>query len=62
MGDILIVVDAVRLYSVGSFTLHACTRLDLPYDRPCQNWIGQLEKDIGFSNVKETGCAHIWKI
>lgn len=49
-------------HSAGLTWAELKTRLDLLYDRPCQTWIGQLEKDIGLSNVKDTGCAYIWKI
>jgi hypothetical protein len=36
--------------------------LDLPYDRPCQTWIGELKKDIGLIRVKGEGRALVWKV
>ena len=37
-------------------------RLDLPYDRPCPEWTGQLEKEIGLSRVKGSTRALVWRI
>jgi hypothetical protein len=36
--------------------------LKLPYKRPCQTWIGQLEEDIGLSREKGDGRALVWKV
>jgi hypothetical protein len=38
------------------------SRLDLPYDRPCQTWIGRMEQEIGLSRGREGGRAFIWKV
>ena len=38
------------------------TRPNLPYKRPCQTWIGELEKEIGLSRVKGAERAYLWKI
>jgi hypothetical protein len=38
------------------------TQLNLPYNRPCQTWIAQMEQEIGLIRVKETQRAYIWKI
>ncbi len=37
------------------------SHLDLPYDKPCQTWINQMEKDDGLRRVKGSGRAHLWK-
>jgi hypothetical protein len=37
-------------------------KLNLPYKRPCQTWIKQLEGEIGLSRVKGTQRAYIWKV
>jgi hypothetical protein len=37
-------------------------QLKLPYETPCQTWIGQLEEDIGLYRVKEGGRALIWRV
>lgn len=36
--------------------------LDLPYDRPCPNWVERLELDIGIKRIKGPGRALIWKL
>ena len=38
------------------------SRLDLPYDTPCQTWLHQMEKDIGLRRVKGPGRAKLWKV
>ena len=37
-------------------------RLDLPYDRPCPNWVGRLEQEIGLRRTRGEGRAYVWKI
>jgi len=37
-------------------------KLNLPYDRPCQTWIYQMEQEIGLTRNRETQRAYIWKI
>lgn len=37
-------------------------RLDLPYDSPCQNWVGRLEKEIGLNRSERVNRALVWKI
>ena len=37
-------------------------QLKLPYTRPCQTWIKQMEDEIGLSRVRGTQRALIWKI
>ncbi len=37
-------------------------RLDLPYETPCQEWIGRMEKEDGLHRVKGTGRAYLWKV
>jgi hypothetical protein len=36
--------------------------LNLPYDRPCPNWVMHMEKEIGLSRVREAQRSYIWKI
>jgi hypothetical protein len=36
--------------------------LDLPYSRPCPNWVGRLEKEIGLTRTKGRGRALVWKV
>jgi len=52
----------LRQHPDGLTWLELKTRLNLPYERPCQTWIGELEKDIRLSRVKGTGRAYLWKI
>ena len=37
-------------------------RLDLPYERPCGNWVGRMEQEIGLLRTRGEGRAYIWKI
>ncbi len=37
-------------------------RLDLPYDRPCPNWVKRMEQEIGLSRQKGSGRAYLWKV
>jgi hypothetical protein len=37
-------------------------RLHLAYERPCPEWIGRLEKEIGLSRTRAAGRAHIWRL
>jgi len=36
--------------------------LDLPYDRPCQTWVYQMEEEIGLTRARGTERAFVWKL
>jgi hypothetical protein len=36
-------------------------RLDLPYERPCPNWVARLEQDINLSRARAAGREYVWK-
>ena len=36
--------------------------LDLPYERPCPEWVKQLEKEIGLIRRKSAGRALVWQV
>jgi len=36
--------------------------LDLPYDRPCPEWVSRLEKEIGLVRAKGAGKAFVWRV
>lgn len=36
--------------------------LDLPYERPCPEWVRQLEREIGLVRRKGTGRALVWQV
>ena len=36
--------------------------LDLPYDRPCPEWIAQMELEIGLERKEKKGNALIWRL
>ena len=36
--------------------------LDLPYSRPCPEWMKQLEKEIGLIRRKGAGRALVWRV
>lgn len=37
-------------------------RLSLPYERPCQTWISQLEKKIGLKRESRLHGELIWQV
>jgi hypothetical protein len=37
-------------------------RLSLPYEKPCQTWIAQLEKEIGLKRESRVHGALIWQV
>jgi hypothetical protein len=37
-------------------------RLSLPYERPCQIWIAQLEKEIGLKRESRVHSEIIWQV
>lgn len=37
-------------------------RLHLPYERPCPEWVGRLEKEIGLSRKGASGHARVWNL
>ena len=38
------------------------TALDLPYERPCPEWVRRLEKEIGLVRRKGAGRALVWQV
>jgi hypothetical protein len=52
----------LRQHPDGLTWVELKTRLILPYERPCQTWVRELEKDIRLTRVKGTGRAYLWKI
>jgi hypothetical protein len=38
------------------------TALDLPYERPCPEWVRQLELEIGLVRRKGAGRALVWRV
>ena len=36
--------------------------LDLPYARPCPEWVKQFEKEIGLVRRKGAGRALVWRV
>ncbi|MBD5778233.1 hypothetical protein IEN85_01835 [Pelagicoccus sp. NFK12] len=36
--------------------------LDLPYDRPCPEWIARMELDIGLERKERRGNALVWSL
>ena len=58
--------DAIRRHlrrrSRGRTWAELRDALDLPYDRPCPNWVGRLETEIGLTRTKGTGRALVWRV
>jgi hypothetical protein len=38
------------------------TALDLPYERPCPEWVKRLEREIGLVRRKGAGSAFVWRV
>ena len=38
------------------------SRLDLPYETPCSEWVKQMGEEIGLSRRRGSGRAHVWKV
>ncbi len=36
--------------------------LELPYDRPCPEWVKRLEAEIGLARMPGAGRALVWKV
>jgi hypothetical protein len=56
------ILSELRKNPNGLTWLELKRRLDLPYKRPCQTWIGQLEEEIGLTRAKGTSRAFVWKV
>jgi hypothetical protein len=52
----------LRRNSAGLTWTQLQSRLALPYDHPCPNWIKQLEKEIGLQRKKGSGRSLLWQI
>lgn len=37
-------------------------RLDLPYERPCPEWVKRMEREIGLLREKGDGRAYVWTV
>jgi hypothetical protein len=58
--------DAIHLELIdnpaGLTWIQLRERLSLPYQRPCQTWIAQLEKEIGLNRDSRVHGALIWRV
>ena len=58
--------DAVRdhliRFSEGATWKQLRDALDLPYERPCPEWVKRLENDIGLHRKEKRGRALLWKL
>ncbi|MEZ5277424.1 MAG: hypothetical protein R3F07_13675 [Opitutaceae bacterium] len=36
--------------------------LNLPYKRPCPEWVGRLEREIGLLRDARRGSALVWRV
>ena len=36
--------------------------LNLPYKRPCPEWVGRLEQEIGLLRDTRRGSALVWRV
>jgi len=58
--------DAVRghlmLNPQGATWKELRDALDLPYERPCPEWVKRLENDMGLDRKEKRGRALLWKL
>ncbi len=58
--------DAVRdflfLNADGATWKELQDALDLPWDRPCPEWVKRLETDIGLRRKEKRGRALLWRL
>ncbi len=52
----------LRRVSMGLTWSELRDRLSLPYDRPCPNWMGRLEQEIGLVRSKGKGRSLVWRL
>jgi hypothetical protein len=53
----------LRKNSAGLTWNQLKTALDLPYERPCPEWVKQLEKEIGLVRGKDVEHrARVWRL
>ena len=53
----------LRKNSSGMTWIELKTALDLPYDRPCPEWVRQLEKELSLVRRKEPRSrAYVWRL
>ncbi|HLX59739.1 MAG TPA: hypothetical protein VKX17_00525 [Planctomycetota bacterium] len=38
------------------------TRRNLPYERPCPEWLKRLENEIGLKRLAGKKRAHVWRV
>ena len=57
-----IIQNELLKYPDGLTWIELKINLNLPYNRPCQTWIMQMEQEIGLMRVREIKRAYIWKI
>ncbi len=54
--------DELRRCPEGITWKELKARLNLPYERPCPNWVERLEDEISLSRHAVSGRAKIWKV
>lgn len=58
--------DSIRKVLEGSLTgmtwKELKQSLDLPYERPCPQWVGRLEREIGLVRREKKANALIWRV
>jgi hypothetical protein len=54
--------DELRRNPSGKTWKELKSSLDLPYSRPCPNWIRRLEQQIGLERSEKRGNALVWKV
>jgi hypothetical protein len=37
-------------------------RLGLPYQSPCSEWVGRMEKEDGLTRTPGSGRAYVWRL
>ncbi len=56
------IAGELKRHRAGQTWQELRSRLRLPYDRPCPEWMRRMEKEIGLVREKGEGRALVWRV
>lgn len=57
-----VTLKALRRKRTGMTWAELREQLDLPYERPCPEWVRRMESESGLERVKGPGRSLVWKV
>ena len=57
-----VIQETLRQNPAGLTWVELKKRLDLPYKRPCPEWVNRLEGEIGLTRTRGSGRAYVWRV